>query len=164
MLSGKSVLKPNLGGVNVNHFIRYHIKTPKARISNTKTDKGFSFNQRSHMAEEAAIEVNETNEAIEDMDLEAGGDENAESKAKRSREEEEEGDGNGDVLKKQKLDENEKSMEEERLEKKLGGTEENNGSGLVTLGPKVFRSSVEMFDYFYKILHFWPPNLNVNKV
>ncbi|XP_021891847.1 protein EMBRYO DEFECTIVE 514 [Carica papaya] len=30
-------------------------------------------------------------------------------------------------------------------------------------GPKEFGSSVEMFDYFYKALHFWPPSLNVNK-
>ncbi|XP_031264080.1 protein EMBRYO DEFECTIVE 514 [Pistacia vera] len=115
------------------------------------------------MAEEAAKEINETNAATEDMDLVAGGDENVESKAKRARKEEEEGDGNGDVSKKQKVDENEKSMEEERLEEKSGGAEEKNGSGRVNLGPKVFGSSVEMFDYFYKILHFWPPNLNVNK-
>lgn len=116
------------------------------------------------MAEEAVKEISKTNAAKEDMDLEAGGYENADFKAKRSREEEEEGDGNADASKKQKVDENDKPMEEGQLEKELEGAEANNGSGRVTLGPKMFGSSVEMFDYFFKILHFWPPNLNVNKV
>ena len=84
--------------------------------------------------------------------------------------------GDGVVLnKKQKVDEEEKSLEEERLEKLAGGggeeqeqeqekEEEEEKSGQASLGPKDFGSSVEMFDYFYKFLHFWPPNLNVNKV
>ena len=84
--------------------------------------------------------------------------------------------GDGVVLnKKQKVDEEEKSLEEERLEKLAGGggeeqeqeqekEEEGEKSGQASLGPKDFGSSVEMFDYFYKFLHFWPPNLNVNKV
>lgn len=106
---------------------------------------------------------------------------------KRPREGEEEGEkgepqnqdndnGDGVVLnKKQKVDEEEKSLEEERLEKLAGGggeeqeqeqekEEEEEKSGQASLGPKDFGSSVEMFDYFYKFLHFWPPNLNVNKV
>ncbi|KAG6751618.1 hypothetical protein POTOM_043815 [Populus tomentosa] len=33
----------------------------------------------------------------------------------------------------------------------------------VSLGPKSFRSAVEMFDYFYNFLHQWPPNIKVNK-
>ncbi|KAG9451734.1 hypothetical protein H6P81_004638 [Aristolochia fimbriata] len=39
------------------------------------------------------------------------------------------------------------------------------GSDVVSvgLGPKTFGSSVEMFEYFVKLLHSWPPNLNVNK-
>lgn len=34
----------------------------------------------------------------------------------------------------------------------------------VKLGPKVFNSSVEMFTYFYDLLHAWNVNENVNKV
>lgn len=115
------------------------------------------------MAEEASSkELTETNAATEDMDLEVG-ENGADSKAKRGREQED--GGNGDVSKKQKLEEDdgEKSVEEQRLDKNLKG-EEGNGSGPVTLGPKEFGSAVQMFDYFYKFLHFWPPNVNVNKV
>lgn len=111
------------------------------------------------MAEEAAKELTESNAAAEDMDLE-GGENSSDANAKRARDDDDGGEGNGDVSKKQKIDEDEKSVEEERLEKK----EVVNGSGRVKLGPKEFGSSIEMFDYFYKFLHFWPPNLNVNKV
>ncbi|ESR53843.1 hypothetical protein CICLE_v10022133mg [Citrus x clementina] len=96
------------------------------------------------MAEEAAKELTESNAAAEDMDLE-GGENGGDANAKRARDDDDGGEGNGDVSKKQKIDEDEKSVEEERLEK------------------KEFGSSIEMFDYFYKFLHFWPPNLNVNK-
>ncbi|KAK1288996.1 hypothetical protein QJS10_CPB18g01380 [Acorus calamus] len=67
----------------------------------------------------------------------------------------------------------EKSVEEERLENLKEGTEEGNGGGeeekakvaaeAVSLGPKRFTTSVEMFDYFYKFLHHWPPNVDINK-
>ncbi|KAK9198620.1 hypothetical protein WN944_013806 [Citrus x changshan-huyou] len=110
------------------------------------------------MAEDAAKELTESNAAAEDMDLE-GGENSSDANAKRARDDDDGGEGNGDVSKKQKIDEDEKSVEEERLEKK----EVVNGSGRVKLGPKEFGSSIEMFDYFYKFLHFWPPNLNVNK-
>ncbi|KDP31255.1 hypothetical protein JCGZ_11631 [Jatropha curcas] len=128
------------------------------------------------MAEEKASEPTELNQeridsaAAEDMDLV---EESAANGSKRTREEEEEEEkGNDEVLKKQKVD---KSVEEERLEKVEGeGEEEGNEGeeegeeakqelGPVSLGPKTFGSSVEMFDYFYNFLHFWPPNLNVNK-
>ncbi|XP_078440524.1 DCL-like protein [Wolffia australiana] len=33
----------------------------------------------------------------------------------------------------------------------------------VKIGPKSFGSSVEMYDYFFKLLHSWSPNLGVNK-
>ncbi|KAJ8772989.1 hypothetical protein K2173_028166 [Erythroxylum novogranatense] len=104
-------------------------------------------------------------EAIgEDMDvIEANG-------GKRSRGEE---DGNEELVKRQKVD---KSVEEERLEKKVEEEIDGNGEekgeeeeeekeevGPVTLGPKSFGSSVEMFDYFYKFLHFWPPHVKINK-
>lgn len=88
---------------------------------------------------------------------------NGEANPKRLREEEDD-----DVLKKQKF---EKSVEEDRLEKLGGGEEEGEGDGSgpvksdpVKLGPKEFGSSVEMFDYFFKLLHFWPTNVNINKV
>ncbi|XP_030529970.1 protein EMBRYO DEFECTIVE 514 [Rhodamnia argentea] len=118
------------------------------------------------MAEEVAPELAEANPpAAEDMDLvpeepdpkedqtAPDGAEDGESNAKRQREEGEEGAEDDDgVAKKQKVEE--KSVEEERLEK---------GSGLAKVGPKEFGSSVEMFDYFFKFLHFWPANVNVNK-
>jgi hypothetical protein len=34
----------------------------------------------------------------------------------------------------------------------------------VKLGPKEFASSVEMFDYFFGLLHSWSPQLDFNKV
>ncbi|XP_061346647.1 protein EMBRYO DEFECTIVE 514-like [Gastrolobium bilobum] len=71
---------------------------------------------------------------------------NSESNQKRCREDEEE----DDVSKKQKV-------ETEEEEKK------SSGSVPVKLGPKTFGSSLEMFNYFYKFLHAWPPYLNVNK-
>ncbi|KAI7987673.1 hypothetical protein LOK49_LG13G00106 [Camellia lanceoleosa] len=56
----------------------------------------------------------------------------------------------------------EKSAEEDRLDQ-LEGTEGDKESDRVSVGPKNFGSSMEMFDYFYKFLHYWPPNVNVNK-
>ncbi|TXG51691.1 hypothetical protein EZV62_024215 [Acer yangbiense] len=89
------------------------------------------------MEEAVKQQPNETNAAItENLELE-GEDSvtNGESNPKRLREDEEENDG----AKKQKVE------------------------GPVSLGPKQFGSSVEMFDYLYKFLHYWPPNVNVNK-
>lgn len=119
------------------------------------------------MAEEKTAEPTELNqEALdpvsEDMDLVG---ESAANAAKRAREEE----GDDDVSKKQKMD---KSVEEERLEKLGGeqkeeeeeGDEEKGETAPVSLGPKSFGSSVEMFDYFYNFLHYWPPNININQV
>ncbi|XP_059643324.1 protein EMBRYO DEFECTIVE 514 [Cornus florida] len=101
--------------------------------------------------------LNASEEAVVD-EAANGGDPNS----KRAREEgaeseKEENDG----AKKQRVD---KSVEEQRLEN-LGGSEPVGGeeSGRVSLGPKSFGSSVEMFNYFFKFLRFWPPNLNVNK-
>ncbi|RWW87176.1 hypothetical protein BHE74_00004019 [Ensete ventricosum] len=37
-------------------------------------------------------------------------------------------------------------------------------SEAASIGPKVFTSSVEMFDYFLKLLRSWLPNVNINKV
>lgn len=130
------------------------------------------------MAEETAPELAEANVAAQDMDLEAVGTErdpkdgddkgvdsaapNGDADSKRTREEgAEEEEGGEDDAASRKRQRVETSVEEERLEK-LGGGEEV--AGRVNLGQKEFGSSVEMFDYFYKFLHYWPPNLNVNKV
>ncbi|KAJ8452331.1 hypothetical protein Cgig2_006136 [Carnegiea gigantea] len=95
---------------------------------------------------------------------------NGEDKSKRERDEAEEEAANG-APKKQKVDE-EKSVEEERMEKLeeeretgADGEEQKEAekSGPVSLGPKTFASAVEMFDYFYKLLHHWPTNVRVNK-
>ena len=122
------------------------------------------------MAEkEASAEPTETNPLTEDMDLETlcspaqnpddgddtNGVNNGDSNSKRGRDED--GEESDEVSKKQKV---EKSLEEERLEKTLGSSE----SGQVRLGPKEFGSSMEMFDYFYYLLHYWPTQLNLNKV
>ncbi|KAL6318774.1 hypothetical protein AAG906_001247 [Vitis piasezkii] len=83
---------------------------------------------------------------------------NGDSNSKRGREEAGEGeDANDAVTKKQKV---EKSVEEERLEKLEAEVVE---TGRFSLGPKTFGSSVEMFDHFFKFLHYWPANLDVNK-
>ena len=86
---------------------------------------------------------------------------NGELNQKRGRDEDESAEDKDDISKKQKV---EKSVEEERLEKLDEGAEEDKKTGPVSLGPKSFGSSVEMFDYFYQFLHHWPPYLNVNKV
>ncbi|KAJ4824205.1 hypothetical protein Tsubulata_013060 [Turnera subulata] len=110
------------------------------------------------MAEETAIE---TTVASEEMDLVDDKEANGEKRAR----EEEGGEENDDgASKKPKV---EKSAEEERLEKAQGEDGDGDGEeevpGPAELGPKKFGSSVEMFDYFYSFLHFWPPNLNINK-
>ncbi|KAK2387656.1 DNA-directed RNA polymerase IV subunit [Trifolium repens] len=114
------------------------------------------------MAEETAPEVVDPNTTVTTVDMEV---ENAvESKEKRLREEEEVSKDEDVVSKKPKVDE-EKSVEEQRLEKleKNENEEEKGATGAVNLGPKSFDSSLEMFHYFHKFLHAWPQNLNVNK-
>uniref|UniRef100_A0A0D6R7G4 Uncharacterized protein n=1 Tax=Araucaria cunninghamii TaxID=56994 RepID=A0A0D6R7G4_ARACU len=71
-----------------------------------------------------------------------------------SHKEEEEGEGEGD-------EENEGDADDGKAEEKK--EEEKKKKGPVKLGPKVFNTSLEMYDYFYKLLHSWPLNLNVNK-
>ncbi|KAK9049457.1 hypothetical protein SSX86_001706 [Deinandra increscens subsp. villosa] len=105
------------------------------------------------MAEEQSAVVNtpkdDPSAAAEEMDLENGG--------KRVREEDVTSE-NGNEAKKPKVDDGEeKSVEEQRLEKEV------TKSGPVSVGYKNFKESVEMFDYFFKLLHYWPPNLNLNK-
>ncbi|KAL9249144.1 EMBRYO DEFECTIVE 514-like protein [Drosera capensis] len=82
-----------------------------------------------------------------------------ESIPKRDREEAESETGDGES-KKQKL---EGIAEEDEAENEGEEEEEKAEEGPVKLGPKSFGSSVEMFDYFYGLLHHWPPNVDVNK-
>ncbi|KAG2301185.1 hypothetical protein Bca52824_029836 [Brassica carinata] len=70
-----------------------------------------------------------------------------EAAEKREREQTEETEDGGES-KKQKVE-----VEEEKP----------NGSDPVKLGPKEFVTSVAMFDYFTKFMHFWPTDLDVNK-
>ncbi|GMJ04949.1 hypothetical protein HRI_004164100 [Hibiscus trionum] len=122
------------------------------------------------MAEkEVSAEPTETNPPTEDMDTgtlappaqnpddgaDSKGVNNDDSKSKRGREED--GEGSDKVSKKQMV---EKSVEEESLE---NTKPEPSESGRVRLGPKEFGSSVEMFDYFYNLLHYWPTQFNLNK-
>ncbi|KAL3513179.1 hypothetical protein ACH5RR_025896 [Cinchona calisaya] len=114
--------------------------------------------------------------SIQDMEVEAQPDEIAADNSKggglkRAREE---GAEDGDKIEEAKKMMADKSFEEERLgktteagqeeEKKSGSEPEPEPeSGPISLGPKTFKSSVEMYDYFYKFLHFWAPNVDVNK-
>ncbi|CAL1381104.1 unnamed protein product [Linum trigynum] len=82
---------------------------------------------------------------------------------KRAREEQE--GANGDDTKKQKL---EKSAEGENEGAAAAGEEEKVGlesseEVIVSLGPKKFGTATQMFDYFFKLLHAWPSNLDLNK-
>lgn len=50
----------------------------------------------------------------------------------------------------------------ESKKQKVGEEEKSNVP--VKVGPKEFVSSMAMFDYFTKFMHFWPTDLDVNKV
>ncbi|XP_023515551.1 protein EMBRYO DEFECTIVE 514-like [Cucurbita pepo subsp. pepo] len=84
---------------------------------------------------------------------------NGDANSKRERDEES-ADGSVEEAKKQKM---EKSVEEGRIEKAQGDGKGEEEPGPVTIGPKSFRSSRELFDHFYKFLHHWPAYLNVNQ-
>ncbi|KAJ0231371.1 Protein EMBRYO DEFECTIVE 514 [Hirschfeldia incana] len=89
----------------------------------------------------ASAEVNQDPKA--EMEVEA---ETAEKREREQTEEEETEDGGGESKK-----------------QKVVGEEEKSKKGPVKLGPKEFVSSVAMFDYFTKFMHFWPTDLDVNK-
>lgn len=59
-------------------------------------------------------------------------------------------------------DEGEKEVQEGEGEEEEGEKEEEIKE--VKLGPKVFTSSENMFDYFFKLLHNWGPNVDINQV
>ncbi|KAK7388937.1 hypothetical protein VNO78_23766 [Psophocarpus tetragonolobus] len=92
-------------------------------------------------ASESEIVESTTTDAAEDMAMESSA-----PKQKRSREDNEDGGS-----KKQKVEAEEEPLDEEEKKKP------------VKLGYKIFSSSVQMFDYFYNLLHAWPPSVNLNK-
>ena len=54
--------------------------------------------------------------------------------------------------------------EEKRTKTEDGAGEGEAIAAELVVGPKTFDTSVAMFDYFFKLLHSWSPNFNVNKV
>ncbi|KAM3231057.1 hypothetical protein ACQJBY_061299 [Aegilops geniculata] len=58
--------------------------------------------------------------------------------------------------------------EAKKAEDVAGNGEEEGSKGEegkpVKLGPKEFATAVDMFDYFFALLHSWSPNLEFNKV
>lgn len=101
----------------------------------------------------ATAEKEETSVQKLDVEVQAGDDTADDGCLKRPREEGDkpEDEENGDDAKKPKVDQ---SVEEEKKDVSVP----------VSVGSKSFVSSVEMFDYFYKLLHSWSLNLNINKV
>ncbi|KAK6795457.1 hypothetical protein RDI58_008910 [Solanum bulbocastanum] len=90
--------------------------------------------------------------SVQKMDVEVPAADDANGGSKRPREEGDmpEDEENGDDTKKPRVDQ---SVEEEKKDVSVP----------VSVGSKSFVSSVEMFDYFYKLLHSWSVNLNLNK-
>ncbi|XP_073317855.1 uncharacterized protein [Primulina huaijiensis] len=52
---------------------------------------------------------------------------------------------------------------EGEMEEQEEKEEEEEEAVAASVGMKTFGSSVEMFDYFYKLLHTWPANIDLNK-
>lgn len=136
---------------------------------------------------EAEAEAADGTESMQDMDVVEPHDpqirsvSNPNPAAKRDREEggEEEEEAKGaeedntgskkprvdNSVEEQRLEELEEEKEEDGKEEK-GGTEEQKKEEekeFVKLGPKNFGSSVEMFDYFLKLLHSWLPCIDINE-
>ncbi|TMW97355.1 hypothetical protein EJD97_005721 [Solanum chilense] len=90
--------------------------------------------------------------SVQKMDAEVPAANDANGVSKRPREEGDvpEDEENGEDTKKPRVDQ---SVEEEKKD----------ASVPVSVGSKSFVSSVEMFNYFYKLLHSWSVNLNLNK-
>ncbi|KAF9621215.1 hypothetical protein IFM89_016709 [Coptis chinensis] len=96
------------------------------------------------MAEEITEKITVVEE--ETMDLQTSEANNGEAQ-KRARDEVEEEEVNG------------KEVENDAKKQKV----EEEGEKEVSLGPKKFGSSVEMFNYFFKFVHYWPMNFDINK-
>ncbi|CAM8878545.1 unnamed protein product [Rhodiola kirilowii] len=119
------------------------------------------------MAEEATAASPQL--AVEDVNMETDVKEEAVSAATNVKEKslkrasEEGGDGDENEEKKQKMDESAEEVKVDQSDVKEVGVYVGNEASEVKLGPKTFGSSTEMFDYFFKLLHYWPTNLNLNK-
>ncbi|KAJ0238203.1 Protein EMBRYO DEFECTIVE 514 [Hirschfeldia incana] len=68
-----------------------------------------------------------------------------------------------EAVEKRLREETEEETEDGGESKKQKVEEKPSGSDPVKLGPKEFVTSVAMFDYFTKFMHFWPTDLDVNK-
>lgn len=95
--------------------------------------------------------ISEKAEAPETMEIEK----ETNGASKREREEGEE--SKDEILKKSKVED--ESAKEAEVEMK----EEEEKPLSAKLGPKEFESGEAMFNYFYKFLHSWSPNHDVNK-
>ncbi|CAI9753857.1 unnamed protein product [Fraxinus pennsylvanica] len=71
----------------------------------------------------------------------------------------------GSTVKRAREDDDEEAEKQKKpkVDNEIVEKKEGLESGAVSAGPKTFYSSEDMFEYFYKILHFWTPNLNINK-
>ncbi|XP_055828147.1 protein EMBRYO DEFECTIVE 514-like [Solanum dulcamara] len=106
------------------------------------------------VANEALSMAEKEETSVQKMDVEVpAADDSADnggSKRPREAGDKPEDEENGDDTKKARVDQ---SVEEEKKDVSVP----------VSVGSKSFLSSVEMFDYFYKLLHSWSLNLNLNK-
>ncbi|XP_074560657.1 protein EMBRYO DEFECTIVE 514-like [Curcuma longa] len=100
----------------------------------------------------AAEEMTPESEGPNKREREEVNGENSDSKRHKVEESLQEGDTDG-------LD----GKEEVGGDMEVGRNEEESEAVGATVGPKVFGSSIEMFEYFLKLLRSWSPNLNLNK-
>lgn len=121
--------------------------------------------------EEEGSDANEDDEEknkkskVEEMQVEEQ--EESEEETDGEGEEEEEGGGGREGEEEEEEGEEEEEDEggeEEEEEEAEEVAEEGKEPVSVNLGPKTFNSSAKMYDYFNKLLHYWPTNINVNKV
>ncbi|XP_009778678.1 protein EMBRYO DEFECTIVE 514 [Nicotiana sylvestris] len=126
---------------------------PQASETVAQTEKEEASAQKMDVEAQAADDAAESGGSKRHVEAQAADDaaENGSSKRLREEGDELEVNGeNGDATKKPKV---ENSVQEEKKD----------GSDPVSVGSKSFGSSVEMFDYFYKLLHSWTLNLDLNK-
>ncbi|XP_073015145.1 uncharacterized protein [Primulina eburnea] len=103
-----------------------------------------------------------------DIEPQAGiADEPGNGVSKRARGDDEAAEPNGEKRIKAESDKCSGEEREESLADGEGEVEEQKKeeeeAAAASVGMKTFGSSVEMFDYFYKLLHTWPANIDLNK-
>lgn len=95
--------------------------------------------------------------AAEAMETEAA------AAAGQKREREEEGDGaaaGGETAEEEEV----AAVKKQKVEGESKEEKEGEDGKPIKLGPKEFASSLEMFDYFFGLLHSWSPQVDFNKV